>query len=106
MENQPSLVKQVQFAGVASRVKMLGYAIMFGLTAIYLVGMFVSGSNINKDLALLNLISLIICSMFCISSVYVKKMMLKKVNSQNFRNAYFTAHIVAFALCDAGGLFA
>jgi hypothetical protein len=78
---------------------------MFGLTVIYLVGLFISGSNINKDLALLNLISLIICSMFCISSVYVKKMMLKKVNSQNFKNSYFTAHIIAYALCDAGGLF-
>lgn len=104
--NQPSgLVHEVQMVVIARKIKVLGIAIMIGIFAIYVLGVFVSGSNINKDLAALNLASLLFCSVMCISSVYVRKALMKKVTMQNFQTKYFTAHIVAYAICDAGGLF-
>jgi hypothetical protein len=105
IETTPTLVKQMQFVVVARKIKVLGIAIMIGLVVIYLLGVFVSSSNINKDLAMLNLVSLMLCSVLSISSVYIRKAFIKKVTAQNFPGKYFTAHIIAFFLCDAGGLF-
>lgn len=102
---QPDLVQEMRFVVVSRKIKVLGIAIMIGLVVIYLLGVFVSGSNINKDLAVLNLVSLCLCSVLSISSVYVRKAFLKKVTAENFVSKYFTAHIFAFFLCDAGGLF-
>lgn len=102
---QPDLVHEMRFLVVSRKIKVLGMAIMIGLIAIYLLGVFVSGSNINKDLAILNISSLLLCSILCIVSVYVRKAFLKKVIAENFVSKYFTAHIFAFFLCDAGGLF-
>lgn len=105
MNSEISLVEEVKFTVVSRRIKVLGVAIMIGVFVIYLAGLFVTSSYVNKDLAVLNLISLIACTFLCIISVYIKKAMLKKINSQNFVNNYFTAHIIPFAIADAGGLF-
>ena len=101
----PSLVNEVRYISLSRRIKVLGFAIMFGLLVIYAAGLFVASNNINKDLAILNLASLILCSFLSITSVYVRKMMLKSVNSKNFMSRYFTVHIIPFAMCDMGGLF-
>lgn len=105
MNSEISLVDEVKFSVVSRRIKVLGVAIMIGVFVIYLAGLFVTSSYVNKDLAILNLVSLVACTFLCIISIYIKKFMLKKVNSKNFVNKYFTAHIVPFAICDAGGLF-
>ncbi|HCA41808.1 MAG TPA: hypothetical protein DEP28_00990 [Bacteroidetes bacterium] len=101
----PNLVRQMQFVVISRKAKVLGFAIMLGLVIIYLMGLTVASDNVNKDLAILNLVSLIACSTFCILSVYVKKMFLRKVTKENFKSSYFTAFIIAYAMCDAGGLF-
>ena len=105
MNSEFSLVDEVKFSVVSRRIKVLGSAIMIGVFVIYLAGLFVTSSYVNKDLALLNLVSLVACTFLCIVSVYIKKAMLKKVNSKNFVDSYFTAHIIPFAIADAGGLF-
>jgi hypothetical protein len=103
--NPSGLVPQMQLLVISRKIKVLGIAIMVGIFVIYVLGVFVSANNINKDLAVLNLASLIFCSVMCISSVYVRKALMKKVTMQNFQTKYFSAHIVAYAMCDAGGLF-
>jgi hypothetical protein len=103
--NPSGLVPQMQLLVISRKIKVLGIAIMVGIFVIYVLGVFVSANNINKDLAVLNLASLIFCSIMCISSVYVRKALMKKVTMQNFQTKYFSAHIVAYAMCDAGGLF-
>jgi hypothetical protein len=103
--NPSGLVPQMQLLVISRKIKVLGIAIMVGIFVIYMLGVFVSANNINKDLAVLNLASLIFCSVMCISSVYVRKALMKKITMQNFQTKYFSAHIVAYAMCDAGGLF-
>jgi len=78
---------------------------MLGLVIIYLMGLTVASDNVNKDLAILNLVSLIVCSGFCILSVYVKKKFLRSVNKENFKSKYFSSYIIAYAMCDGSGLF-
>ncbi|HRE41262.1 MAG TPA: hypothetical protein PLG90_07995 [Ignavibacteria bacterium] len=101
----PNLVRQMQFVVISRKVKLLGYAIMLGLVIIYLMGLTVASDNVNKDLAILNLVSLIVCSGFCILSVYVKKKFLRSVNKENFKSKYFSSYIIAYAMCDGSGLF-
>mgnify|MGYP006908229108 FL=1 len=72
---------------------------------IFLAGLFVAENNVNKDLAMLNLISVIVCPILCISSVYIRKARLKKINRENFKQLYTGVYILAFGMCDLGGIF-
>jgi uncharacterized BrkB/YihY/UPF0761 family membrane protein len=105
MNNEIPLVAQIKYEAISRRIKVLGFAISMGLIIIYGAGMFVGSSNINKDMAILNLVSIVVCPLMCISSVYIRKARLKTVNNENFNNTYFGIYIIAFAMCDMGALF-
>ncbi|HLT24072.1 MAG TPA: hypothetical protein VK004_03010 [Ignavibacteria bacterium] len=105
MNKDIPLVTLVRYEAISRRIKILGFAISLGLIIIYGAGLFVGQSNVNKDMAILNLISIIVCPLICISSVYIRKARLKSVNNENFANTYFGVYIVAFAMCDMGALF-
>lgn len=105
MENPASLVDEVRFLILARKVKVIGFAIIFGLAVIYGAGMLVASNNVNKDMALLNLISVIAAPVLCISSVYLRKSRMKSITSDNFKERFPGVYILAFAMCDLGGLF-
>jgi len=105
MENKSNLVKEVDIVFIARKIRMLGIAILLGIILVYGAGLMVSGSYVNEELAIFNILSFVICCIFCIPSVFVKKLTLKNFNGENFRNKYFNAHMIPFALCDLGGLF-
>ena len=103
-EDSSSIIKEVEFIVVQRKVRIIGIAILLGIIMAYIFALFVSGENINPEMAILNLFSLIFCFAISLSSFYVRGFFLKSVNSNNFSNRYFTAYIITFALCDAGGL--
>lgn len=105
MDKNGTLVKKIDILLIARRVRFLGIAIIVGIVLIYSFGLFVSYNYVNKDLWQFNYLSLFIVAMFCFPSFYIKKMMLNKINSKNFVTAYFSAHVIPFAMCDLGGLF-
>lgn len=105
MNESLKLVDEVRFTIIAQKLKLIGGAIAGGLVMIFLAGLFVAESNVNKDLAMLNLISVIVCPILCISSVYIRKARLKKINRENFKQHYTGVYILAFAMCDLGGIF-
>jgi len=104
MAEKSPMVKDIDFIIVTRRIKLLGFIIMTGLFCVTLVGVFVSGSNVNPDKSFLNTPVTIIGIILCTASLYVRKSMLKKVTKDNFVAAYFNAHIAAFVLCDMGAL--
>lgn len=105
MNDSMKLVDEVRFLILTRKIKIIGGAIAGGLVMIFLAGLFVAENNIDKDLALLNLTSVILCPILCITSVYIRKARLKKVNRENFNQLYTGVYIVAFAMCDLGGIF-
>ncbi len=105
MENKGNLVKEIDIVYISRRVRILGIAIIIGLLFVYGMGLLVSENYINEELAMFNILSFIICCLFCISSVLLKNFFMKGINEKNFRNKYFNAHIISFAMCDFGGLF-
>lgn len=105
MDNGISLVDEMRHTVIARKIKLIGFAIIFGLVIIYSTGMLVASNNVNRDLAMLNLVSVIVCPILCILSVYLRKARLKSVTRENFNNTYVGIHIVSFALCDMGALF-
>lgn len=105
MENKGNLVKEVDLVFIARKIRMLGIAILLGIILVYGLGLLVSGSYVNEELAVFNILSFIICCVFCVPSIFLKKMLLKNFGGENFRNKYFNAHMIPFALCDMGGLF-
>jgi len=105
MEKNGTLVKKIDILLIARRIRFLGIAIVVGIVLIYALGLFVSSNYINKELSSFNLLSLVIVSVCCFPSFFIKKFLFKKINSKNFATAYFNAHLVPFGLCDLGGLF-
>ena len=105
MDKPVSLVDEMRFLILARKVKVIGFAIIMGLVIIYSAGMFVAANNINKDMQFLNLISAIAVAVFCVSSVYIRKMRMKKIDSENFKLKFPGVYILAFAMCDMGGIF-
>jgi hypothetical protein len=99
------LVREIDILLIARRIRFLGIAIFVGIFLIYILGLFVSGSYINKDLGIFNLMSLIVVAVLCFPTFFIKRIFLKKVNSKNFMKSYFNAHLIPFAMCDLGGLF-
>lgn len=103
-ENEISIIKEVEFVIILRRVKLIGMAIIWGIIIAYVLALFFSGENINPDMAIYNLLSLLACFALCISSFYIKNILLKQVSKKNFTEKYFSSYIITFALCDAGGL--
>jgi len=103
-ERGSSIIKEVEFIVIQRKVRIIGIAISLGIVMAYIFALFVSRENINPKMAILNLLSLIFCFVICLSSFYVRRFFLKAINSNNFSNKYFTAYIITFAMCDAGGL--
>lgn len=104
MEKDNPITKEVEFLFVSQRIRLLGIAIIAGMALVFILGIFVSSSNVNKELAYFNLISIILCVLLCFGSFYVKKMLLQKAGAKKFIPAYFNAHVLPFAMCDFGGL--
>lgn len=105
MQEKSLIAKEIEFIVVSRRIKLLGTAIGVGIIIVYILGLYVSGNNINEKLEILNPISLIIALFICSIGLVIKNLILKKVNTQNFADTYFNAHIIPFALYDFGGLF-
>ena len=105
MENPSSLVDEMRFLILARKIKVIGFAIIIGLMVIYGAGMFVASNNVNKDMAMLNLISVIAAPVLCIASVYLRKSRMKGITNENFKERFPGVYILAFAMCDLGGLF-
>ena len=103
-EHGLSIIKEVEFIVIQRKVRIIGIAILLGIIMVYVFALLVPVDNINPEMAILNLFSLIFCFAICLSSFYVKRFFLQTVNGKNFSNKYFTAYIITFALCDAGGL--
>ncbi|MFA5403817.1 MAG: hypothetical protein WC358_02670 [Ignavibacteria bacterium] len=105
MENKDNTVNKVDIVFMMRKIGILGIAILLGIIIVYGMGLIVPGSYINEELAIFNLISLIVCGIFCVPSFYVKKFFLSTLNEKNFLKVYFNAHLIPFAMCDLGGLF-
>ncbi len=97
-------IKKIDMLFVVKRTRILGIAILTGMTLVYLIGIFVSSQNVNEELAFVNLYSFIFCVALCAVSLLLKRMLFAKVNQKNFAAQYFNAHVLPFALCDLGGL--
>lgn len=95
---------EIKFIFVAKKTRILGIAILLGIFLVFFAGLFVSGNNINLQYEYLNRATLILCIILCGFSVYVRKLLLKRVNSKNFINKYFNASVIPFGLCNLGGL--
>lgn len=105
MQKEPSLVKQIEFVVTVRRIKLLGIAITVGLIVIFLSGLFVAGSNYRENFEIVNLISLLLLVVIFFLTFFLRKHMLKKVNTGNISVAYFNAHVIPFAVMDFGALF-
>lgn len=105
MENKSNLVKEVDLVFIARKVRMLGIAILLGIVFVFGMGLIVSGNYINEDLVMFNIFSFAVCCVLCFPSMFMKKVLLKDLSGENFKNKYFNAHMAAFAMCDMGGLF-
>lgn len=99
------MVKQVAFIGVVSKIRILGIAISLGLIAIYVAGMLFGSKNVTEGFDIISLATLIFAGAAVPLSIFLKKTLMKKVNLNNFKNNYTSAHIASFAILDFAGLF-
>jgi hypothetical protein len=102
--NKGNLAKEVEMLIVARKIRYLGLVILLGVTLIFVMGLVVSGSNINPQLFYLNVTSFIFCLVLCGFSIPFKNILMKKVTPDNFEAKYFNAYVLPYALCDFGGL--
>lgn len=105
MQKESSLVKQIEFVVTVRRIKLLGIAITVGLIVIFLSGLLVAGSNYRENFEIVNLFSLLLLIVIFFITFFLRKFMLKKVNTGNISVAYFNAHVIPFAVMDFGALF-
>ena len=103
-EHETSIVKEVELIVTNRKIKIIGIAIILGLIIIYTFALFVPVENIYPDMVMFNYISLIACFVLCFTSVNVRKILLKRMNSKSFSEQYSSAYILSFAQCDLGGL--
>jgi hypothetical protein len=103
-KDKGNLAKEVEMLIVARKIRYLGLVILLGVTLIFVMGLVVSGSNINPSLYYLNVASLIFCLILCAFSIPLKNILMKKVTLGNFESKYFNAYVLPYALCDLGGL--
>ncbi len=99
------MVKQIEFIVVVRRTKTLCIAILVGITAIYISGLFVVNYNAKENFEMVNLISLIFLILLLPITFLIRNILLKNVTLSNFMNNYFNAHVIPFAILDFGALF-
>ncbi|HWQ82524.1 MAG TPA: hypothetical protein VN514_09660 [Ignavibacteria bacterium] len=97
-------VREIDRMFVIRRTRILGIAILVGVFLVYIFGVFLPTDNTNPEYAYLNHISFVFCAALCTGSLFLKKILIKKVDDKNFAAQYFNAHVLPFALCDLGGL--
>lgn len=103
-KDKGKLAKEVEMLIVARKIRYLGLVILLGVSLIFVMGLFVSGSNINPSLYYLNIASFVFCLVLCALSIPLKNIFMKKVTLENFEAKYFNAYVLPYALCDFGGL--
>jgi len=96
---------QIEFAFVSKRIRILAIAILAGIVIIFAAGIITSSMNVYPIKEFYNLIAVIISAVMCVSSLPVKRLMLKRVTEKKFMPSYFNALIIPLAMCDVGGLF-
>jgi len=99
-----NLAKEVEILIIARKIRYLGLVILLGVSLIFVMGLVVSGSNINPALYYLNFATLVFCLALCGFSIFLKNLLMKKVTNEKFETQYFNAHVLPYALCDLGGL--
>ena len=104
MKNFDPKTSEMRFFLMVRQMRIIGIAIILTMTLILIAGIFVSGSNINKDYALYNLVTLIICPILCGGSFFLRKSMPGKVTMKNFTKSYFNSIVLPFAMCELGGI--
>lgn len=105
MSKDSLMVKQINFVIVVRRIKTIGIGIIVGIIVIYLFGLFVAHNNVKENFESINLITLIFLILLIPLTIYIKSVLLKKVNLSNFMNTYFNAHIIPYTIIDFGALF-
>lgn len=105
MSKDSLMVKQVSFVIVVRRIKILGIAITVGMIAIYGMGLLVVNNNVKENFEIVNLLTLILLILSVPFTLFLKKLLLKKVNMSNFQNTLFNAHVIPFAVLDFAALF-
>ncbi len=105
MSEDLPMVRQVSFIIAVRRIKTLGIAITVGIIAIYIFGLLVAKNNVRENFEAVNLGTLIFSFAAVPATLMIKKFLMKKVNMSNFRNTYFTAHIIPFSILDFSALF-
>ena len=105
MSKDSLMVKQVSFVIVVRRIKLLGIAITVGIIAIYGMGLLVVNNNLKENFGIVNLITLILLILSIPLTLYLNKILLKKVSMSNFQDTFFSAHIIPFAVLDFAALF-
>lgn len=105
MSKDSLMVKQVSFVIVVRRIKILGIAITVGIIAIYGMGLLVVNNNVKENFEIVNLLTLILLILTVPFILFLKKLLLKKVNMSNFQNTLFNAHVIPFAVLDFAALF-
>ncbi len=104
MDSKTSLKLQIDFVFIAKRIKILAVGIIVSIVFVFVMGLFVSYTNIRPEMYNLNILSIIICLVVGAAGLPIKKIMIKKVTPENFLNVYFNIHVVPLLLCDLGGL--
>ena len=104
MEKDIPLKLEVEYAFVTRRIRILAIAIILGFIIVFVLGLFTPVEILSPDLNYLSYVSVILCAVLCVSSFYIKKLMLKNLKADNFLNSYFNIHAIPFAVCDLGGL--
>ncbi len=105
MSKDSLMVKQVSFIIVVRRIKILGIAITVGIIAIFGMGLLVVKNNVKENFEIVNLLTLILLILSVPFTLFLKKILLKKVNMSNFQNTLFNAHVIPFAVLDFAALF-
>lgn len=103
-EREISIVKEVELIVTNRKIKIIGIAIILGLVIVYAFAFFVPVENVYPGMVMFNYISLLACFILCFTSYNVRKILLRRINSNNFSEKYSSAYILSFAQCDLGGL--
>jgi hypothetical protein len=107
MENKNPGTPEIKFYLILRQLKTLGIVIIISLTIIFVAGLFVTHApgNVNKQVAILNPVSLFFCAILCFASLFIRRKSLKKLTLDNFSRKYFNIYVIAYALCELGGIF-
>ncbi|MEO6694230.1 MAG: hypothetical protein ABIY50_08180 [Ignavibacteria bacterium] len=105
MSKDLMMVKQIDFIIAVRRIKVLGIAILVGVIAIYVFGLFVAGNNFIENFEIINLATLLFLVFMIALGIFIKNMIMKKVTLSGILTTYFNAHIIPFAIIDFGALF-